>query len=494
VKGSGKRKRRFPIDLRNLSEQVCLELKDNSCKRHSAAEFFSTKEARDPAARAARIADQFISQNRALFSLLEVDVRRDYDGDELWLDISSGNAIGAIPLFSPTTGRLDLGLVVQPRFPWVGIGPMLAEMGWRLAPTPLKLPNLNRSERRVPPWVLSSMILKRLEDLLEALDPRFELVREIRRAPRGTVDWGQYATRSVPTANFLSVQCTFSDLREDRLIKGAIRYVAEKQLRSLETQKHQGAFVHRLLAQAQTLTNRVRHVPPYIPSPSVQNAWSRRPMRSGTFLQGLEAIEWTLEERGLAGLSDLAGVPWMLPMDKFFESWVETVFCIVARRTGGHSRVGRKSETVHALNWNPSYLGSQKALIPDLWIEWENLTVVVDAKYKRHFEELEERPWKQLEETLREDHRADLLQVLAYAGLARTKSVVACLVYPCRPEKWNSLAERGRLFHKADVTIQDRVLHIWLTAIPMNAMTDLVSRPLEGQIRGVLTEGREPSQ
>jgi len=217
-------------------------------------------------------------------------------------------------------------------------------------------------------------------------------------------------------------------------------------------------------------------------------------MRSGKFLEGLQAIEWTLEERGLAGLSDLAGVPWMLPMDNFFESWVETVFCIVARRTGGYSRVGRKRETVHALNWDPPYLGSQKALIPDLWIEWENLTVVVDAKYKRHFEELEERPWIQLEETLRQEHRADLLQVLAYAGLARTKSVVACLVYPCRPEKWNSLVERGRLFHNAEVALQGRVLHIWLTAIPMNAMTNLVSQPLEVQIRKILSEYPVPSR
>jgi hypothetical protein len=90
-------------------------------------------------------------------------IRRDYDGRQVLLHIDSGSAVGAVPLVSPISGRRDFGLVVQPRFPWKGIGPMLAEMGWLISPTPLRLPLLKRSERRVPPWVLSFMILARLK-------------------------------------------------------------------------------------------------------------------------------------------------------------------------------------------------------------------------------------------------------------------------------------------------------------------------------------------
>ena len=98
--------------------------------------------------------------------------------------IHSGSAVGAVPLISPTTARPDYGLVVQPRFPWPGIGPMLAEMGWRVSPAPLRLPLLRRSERRVPVWVLSFMILVRLKALLDTLDRRFELTDETLRAAR----------------------------------------------------------------------------------------------------------------------------------------------------------------------------------------------------------------------------------------------------------------------------------------------------------------------
>ena len=74
--------------------------------------------------------------------------------------------------------------------------------------------------------------------------------------------------------------------------------------------------------------------------------WLRRPMRTDSFVEGLEAIDWTVEERGLAGLSDFEGIPWTIPMEQFFEAWVETVMRSVARQMGGTLKVGRRRETV----------------------------------------------------------------------------------------------------------------------------------------------------
>jgi 5-methylcytosine-specific restriction endonuclease McrBC regulatory subunit McrC len=209
-------------------------------------------------------------------------------------------------------------------------------------------------------------------------------------------------------------------------------------------------------------------------------------MRTEQFIDGLQAIEWTVQERGLAGLSDLEGIPWSMPMDQFFEAWVETAFRIVAQRTGGQLRVGRKRETTHAIHWEPSYLGSQKSLVPDIWLEWESTTLIVDAKYKRHWEEMQRSSWSTLEEQLRDQHRNDLLQVLAYANLARTPRVVACLTYPCSSESWNSLRERGRLIHKAQLTVGSRSIHLWLTAVPMAIGIEHVADPLADEIRTVL--------
>ncbi len=384
---------RSPLVPLARTSDICLELEDYSRSTKSAIVLFASKFSPDPASQAARLADQFLTQNALLFQLLEVQIQRDYDGKDVLLHIDSGSCVGAVPLISPLTSRNDFGLVVQPRFPWAGIGPMLSEMGWLISPTPLKLPLLKRSERRVPPWVLSSMVLLRLKVLLEHLERRFEVTTELRSVPRGRIDWSEYATRQLSRGKFLAVPCTFPDLRDDRHLKGAIRFTIEKQLRSLETQLEQGAFIHSLIVLAESLSRLVNDVPSRRPDRLDVERWLRRPMRAEQFSEGLQAIDWTIEERGLAGLSDLAGLPWTMPMERFFEAWVETVMKRVALQIGGSLTVGRRRETVSPLSWEPAYLGSQRSLVPDLILEVGDTSIIVDAKYKRHWEELQRGYW-----------------------------------------------------------------------------------------------------
>ena len=477
-----------PLNAIQPTQEICLELEDHSRVTRSAVEFFGSKNSADPQAQAARLADQFIKQNSSIFQLLQVDVHRDYDGSDVLLNIESHSAVGAVPLFSPLTARHDLGLIVQPRFSWAGIGPMLAEMGWLIAPTPVKLPLLKRSERRVPLWVLSFMVLTRFKALLDRLERRFEVVTEIRSAPKGRIEWTQYATRQMPRGAFLSVPCTFPDLRDDRQLKGAIRFAVEKQLRSLETQCEQGAFVHRLIAFAESLLLRVRGVSARRPGMGEVQTWLRRPLRTDVFIDGLQAVDWTVEERGLAGLSDLDGIPWTMPMERFFEAWVETVIRNVVQRTGGFLRTGRRRETVSPIAWDPPYLGSQRSLVPDLILESDNVSVIVDAKYKRHWEELQDGGWRGQADELRERHRSDLLQVLAYANLVNAREVVCCLVYPCSTKTWDSLVRRGRLFHQSELPNRGRRIRLWLTAMPMCGVAERVGLPFGDLIRSIQSQ------
>jgi 5-methylcytosine-specific restriction endonuclease McrBC regulatory subunit McrC len=472
-----------PLDPVKPVRDVCLEIMDHSRFTTSAVEFFGTRHSADPKAQAARLAEQLIQQNAAHFAQLQVTVSRDFDGRDVFLNLESQGAVGAIPLLSPFTARHDYGLIVQPRFPWAGIGPMLAEMGWRVSPSPLRLPLLKRSERKVPPWVLGFTVLTRLKALLDQMDRRFEVISEIRSAPKGRVEWTQYANRHVARADLLSIPCTFPELRDDRQLKGAIRFTLEKQIRSLETQVHHGAFVHRLIAFAESLLHRLGAVVRRRPEPGEIQFWLRRPLRTTSYFDGLQAIDWTVEERGLAGLSDLNGIPWKMPMDQFFEAWVETVLQRVTQRSGGVLRTGRRKETVAPIAWDPPYVGSQRSLIPDLVLETEDRAFIFDAKYKRHWEELQSAEWRHQSPELREDHRADLMQVLAYANLVNARDIVCCLVYPCSTQTWESLSRRNRLFHTAELPNRGRTIRVWLTAVPMSASIDQVSSEFVTRIR-----------
>ena len=72
-----------------------------------------------------------------------------------------------------------------------------------------------------------------------------------------------------------------------------------------------------------------------------------------------------------------------------------------------------------------------------------------------------------LEDELRERHRDDLLQVLAYSTLSDSKATTACLAYPCTLDTWASLKERGMLSHKASIYAGRRSIDLVMIALPM---------------------------
>ncbi len=461
-----------------------IDLEDNSSLLTSAAEFFHLD--KGAVAESSRFADQLIKQNRSVLSLAQVQCQKEFDGRDVFIRLQTGNTIGAVPLISPSTGKADYGLIVKPRFPWDGIGAMLGQMGWRVAPVPLKLESFKGSERSIPPWVLSSMILVRIANLLKSMGRRFEVITEVKNAPRGQVRWNEYASRSLPVGQFLSVPCTFPDLRQDRYFLGTVRYCLERIVEALESQLEHGAFVHRLIELAQQLLLLVKDIPIFVPPATQMEAWMRKPLKSELYVDGLQALQWTIEKRGLAGASKLEGIPWLMEMERFFEAWIETLFHSIARATGGMMKVGRLRQTTRPIAWDPPYTGSQKSLIPDLWLQWGATTLVIDAKYKRHFEELQTHTWGAIEAEWKEQHRNDLLQVLAYANLAESQTIVSCLVYPCTPATWTYLKQSGKLFHKAEITVGARALHLWMTAAPMKAAVDEVAEPIIGELLPVL--------
>ncbi|MEJ1933143.1 hypothetical protein WDZ92_23315 [Nostoc sp. NIES-2111] len=466
--------------------QASLELEDNQTDSIAVSKLFSV-EARDPHASLARLTSQFIEQNSPQLRMLDCHLERDFDGSEVRLRMTSHNRVGAIPLRSPLTGRFDYGLSVQPRFSWSCLGGLLGEMGWRIAPSPITLPMLPRSTRRVPKWVVSSMVLGRIHALLESMDRRFEMAREELNSPRGTVNWAVYAQSNLPRARFLALPCSFPDLRRDHLLAGAIRFTLIQHRQSLDTQRGQGAFALQLLAWCDELLAKVSYAEPLRPNPLVLDQWRRAPLRSPAFREGIESIGWTVDDRNLAGSSELEGLPWYLPMDAFFEAWIEALAEFVARQTGALLQVGRRQETRHALQWTPSLEGAQSALIPDLCLEWENLTLLIDAKYKRHWEDMAFHDWSSRDDVFREQHRQDLLQALAYANLSRTQSVISCLAYPCHYDLWQSLAQRNRLFHGAQIGDGYRRATVWLMAFPLQGPISKVSEPLVERLRGVLS-------
>jgi hypothetical protein len=425
-------------------------------------------EGADPRAGAELRAEQLVARNAGLLRDLGVSAVPRRRSGEPGLLVKSSTRVGAVPLLSPITGRPDFGLVVEPRFAWSSAGDMLAGTGFRVVPELLPVPNLPQSERRVPPWVLSSVVLTRLRALIASMSRRFSMVEADLSAPRGQVDWQTYATARFAVGRALEVPSRFPDLRDDEPLRAAIHWVVRRHRDALLGQMAAGVVVRRLLELCDLLIARLRGTAPQMPSARTRRSWSGRSLDARVFQEGVQAMDWTIDERGLAGLSDLSGLAWRMDMETFFEAWVEAIAESTARRVGARLRVGRRKETSVPLDWHPPHAGSQRSLLPDVVLEREDVVVVLDAKYKRHAEEIERLGWSHASDDLREQHRGDLLQALAYSTLFSAPRVVACLVYPASRSAWMGLSERRRVAMRATVRTGARHVELALLAVPLS--------------------------
>jgi hypothetical protein len=170
-----------------------------------------------------RLAARFVERNRVTLSDIGAEMEYGNDGASVSLILRTGSTIGAVPLTSPTSYQPDVCFVVRPRFDWAGLGAMLHTMGWKIAPSALRLPNLPASERDIPAWVISATVVARIERLVRRLQRRFELIDEIRAVRRGTIDWARYVAH-MARARYLDVPCRYPDLRDDSSLRAAVRY------------------------------------------------------------------------------------------------------------------------------------------------------------------------------------------------------------------------------------------------------------------------------
>jgi len=423
---------------------------------------------------AQRRSENFLEMNRGILG--DFGVRGQLGGLRgtigLWLETDT--RIGALPLLSPSSAKPELGLLVEPRFSWSSTGDMLVGTGFRITPDILPLPRMvPNSDRQIPSWVLSATVLMRIEALMKQSTRRFEMSEVVMSAPKGQVNWTRYAAQHWAKGQCLSVPCRFTDLLVDTKLQGVLHWTVLRHQDALRTQRGRHIAVLHLLQRCDALLTQLRSFIPRQPEIGWQP--TSNTIYSDVFRKGIEAIHWTLDERGLGGTSDLAGLPWRMDMAFFFEAWIESIAETTARRFQAKLTAGRRNETMVRLNWQPQRLGTQRALIPDVVLHRSDVTLVIDAKYKRHAQLVGYGGYGKGDHDWQVQHREDLLQVLAYSSLFDTPRVIACLAYPTAHDQWQVLRDQGRVMSRATVRHGLRQIEVALVAVPMSGRTDEIA-------------------
>ena len=124
--------------------------------------------------------------------------------------------------------------------------------------------------------------------------------------------------------------------------------------------------------------------------------------------RGIQAIGWIVEERGLGGNDTSDGLAWSLPLEVLWEHYVESNYRSESRMTGAKIHVGRLGETTLPIRWRQSLQRSLSQLMPDLVLQRGREIHVVNAKYKAHFIDLDERGWREFQDDERSAHQSDV--------------------------------------------------------------------------------------
>ena len=412
-------------------------------------------------------ADSFLRMNEPTLAKLEVKAEVSSSEAGVRLRLVPGGRAGAIPLRSAQTGNVAGGFVVEPRFGWAGVGKVLAQTGWAAAPEFIDVPLVPGSGREVPPWVLAGPVLARIGELLNALRRGYHAKEEILQKPRGRILWGPYIAQSLTTGRWAHLPCRYPELAADPILRRMARWGLERIRADLSLVGARDPIARLLVSLADDLLFRVRDVLPLMPQRTDLDRLGTGDRFLGAALsRGLEALGWVAEERGLGGGREMDGLSWTLPLSDLWERYVEALVRRETSLVGGSVRVGRRRETVFPIEWSDPSHRSLGHLVPDIVVFTGNTVHVIDAKYKAHLAELDERGWQRFTEDVREAHRADIHQVLAYASLYSAEEVKATLIYPLRLGTFEALARQRRDRSVAHLLHGARRVRLELRGVP----------------------------
>lgn len=411
-------------------------------------------------------AETFIRFNERTLSELDVRVDLAAAMPEPTIRLLPGSRAGAAPLRSAQTGSVVAGLVIKPRFGWSGVGNVMSETGWAASPHFLDLPLVPGSARQVPPWVLAGPVLFRLQSLLASITPGYSVREEVRSSPRGALLWPRYVSESLVRGAWHRLPCRYPELGSDPAIKSFVRWALERVRSQLLRVGRIEIVATELVRMATRLLEDLGDVQPRKPrSQELERAATPRLLQTAVH-NGLQALGWVVDERGLGGGQEMDGLAWQLPLEQLWERYVEAKVREEVRREGGDISVGRLGQTVFPLHWSTSTARSMTHLVPDIVVRRGQAIRIVDAKYKAHFADIDENMWIQIAAEIREAHRADVHQVLAYASLYDVEDVTAILVYPLRLTTWEALRARRRDAAFADLFHGNRRVRLELRGIP----------------------------
>ena len=358
---------------------------------------------------------KFIAYNSAQFKFLGVQPFVIGTDQNTSLAFRSSGYIGTIPLRASDTGKQIGDFVVMPRFTgrdrFEDYIEILNLLGTEISPEVIdSLPLASGKNFRPPLYLEAVKFIASLEALLMRPWRKFDNVEKITNQPSGQVNWSKYSTAEHKVENRLKFPVSKNILSEFHNEYAEVRYVfdiCKNELLSSNTpQRIKNSIRTKLIFIGEKL---------YYHKPKVTNKItiksSDRPSVRTCKEQANKILNFNLVD----------STAWRVDFSDVFEKFVQYIFKDVAKETGGKLFANFKfhSKTSKHYSWE------LKHVEPDAIYQKENFLVFIDAKYKSNL-------YNKFgnSEILKEDHRHDLHQIMAYTSFSKTELKYGLLCYP----------------------------------------------------------------
>ncbi len=363
-----------------------------------------------------QVLQKFITYNSDLLSFLGVQSTLSGSDSNISLAFRSTSYIGAVPLRAPDTGKQIGDFVVSPRFTgrdrFEDYIEILDLLGSEISPEVIdSLPLASGRNFRPPLYLEAVKFIASLEQLLTRPWRKFDNLELVLNNPWGQVNWNKYAAHEFRVENRIKFPVRKNILSEFHREYSEIRFVfdiCQNELMSSNT--------------PQRIKNTLRSRLSFIES----KLYLHKPISTSNILiRSADSPTIRLcKERAnrILNYDFVDSTAWRVDFNDVFEKFVQYVFKEVAKESGGRLYPNYKfhSRTSGHYSWE------LKHVEPDAVYQNEDFLLFVDAKYKSNlYNKFSD------SEFLKDEHRHDIHQIMAYSSFSKSDSKFGCLCYPC---------------------------------------------------------------
>ncbi len=358
---------------------------------------------------------KFIDYNSSHFKFIGVQPIIIGSDQNTSLTFRSSCFIGTIPLRASDTGKQIGDFVVMPRFTgndrFEDYIEILNLLGTEISPEVIDSMPLASGKNFRPPLYLEAVkFIASLELLLTKPWRKFDNIEKISNQPSGQINWNKYINNKFKIENRIKFPTRKNILSEFHSEYAEIRYVFDICKNELISSNTPQRIKNTIRAKLSFIEEKLYHHKPKATNNIVTKS-SDSPTVKTCKGQANKILKFNL----------IDSTAWRVDFSDVFEKFVQYIFKGVAKETGGKLFANFKFHS----RTSKHYTWELKHIEPDAIYQKENLLIFIDAKYKSNLYNKFDKS-----ETLKEDHRHDLHQIMAYTSFSKTDFKYGFLCYP----------------------------------------------------------------